>query len=159
MKIVIISDTHRDSGILYDILSRNRTADLFIHLGDGEREYEDLRAEFYDKAFIYIKGNNDWGMYKPNQKLTLCGHGIYMCHGHSFDRHSLKSFLAATAKVSGCDIALFGHTHVPCDEVVDGVRLINPGSPSCPRGGNKPTFGILTLGDNDGSVDFRHVEI
>ncbi len=158
MKLVIVSDTHRDFYALSDIVEKNRDADLFIHLGDGEREYEDIRCVHPEFAYLYVRGNNDWGMYPPNNTISLCGHKLYMCHGHSFDRSSLKSFLAATASVNGCDIALFGHTHVMCDETVDGIRLINPGSPSCPRGGNPCTYGVMILTD-DGSISFEHKTI
>lgn len=158
MKIVVVSDTHRDKDVLFDIISRNRTADLVVHLGDGEDEYEDARMVFPEIAFLYVRGNNDWGMYPTNQRITLCGHGIYMCHGHSFDRSSLRSFLAATAKVNKCDIALFGHTHVPVSEEVNGVHIFNPGSPHLPRGGNPPTYGIINLSE-DGKAEFLHKEI
>lgn len=155
MKIVIISDTHRDLDVLTEILQTNRGSDLFIHLGDGENEYEDIRYMCPESAFIYIKGNNDWGMYPPNNIISLCGHKIYMCHGHSFDRRNLKEYLAATASVNGCDIALYGHTHVMADEVVNGIRLINPGSPSCPRGQNPCSYGIMHLSDNE-DIKFEH---
>lgn len=67
----------------------------------------------------------------------------------------MKNYLAATASVNGCDIALYGHTHVMADEVVSGIRLINPGSPSCPRGQNPCSYGIMYLSDN-GDVKFEH---
>ncbi|MDE7234655.1 MAG: metallophosphatase family protein, partial [Ruminiclostridium sp.] len=44
MKIIVISDTHRDFDAMEKIVNDNRSADLFIHLGDGEREYEEVRA-------------------------------------------------------------------------------------------------------------------
>ncbi len=157
MNIVVISDTHGDFDVLYDIVSRNRTADLFIHLGDGEREYYDVRNLFPEKAFLYVKGNNDWDNYPLSHIITLNGHKFYMTHGHSYGRSSMESFISATAKVNECDIALFGHTHVPFHQSIDGVDLFNPGSPSRPRGMSKPSFGIITIKD-DGSLKFEHKE-
>ena len=40
---------------------------------------------------------------------------------------------------------VFGHTHVPLCEYYGDALLINPGSPSRPRGGSKPCFAVLTL--------------
>jgi len=59
MKVVVISDTHGDSDIFYEIASRNQNADLFIHLGDGEREFEDMCSAFPISAFLMVRGNND----------------------------------------------------------------------------------------------------
>lgn len=158
MKITVISDTHRNFDVLYDIVRKNLDSDTFIHLGDGENEFYDVQSAFYDKPFIYIKGNCDYGSYRPNLVTELGGKRFYMCHGNAFDRVKLKEYLAATAAANGCDIALFGHTHVPCCENVNGVLLFNPGSPSLPRGGNPPTYGIITVSPN-GSVNAVHITI
>lgn len=157
LNIVVVSDTHRDFDTLYDIAVRNRNADLFIHLGDGEREFEDLKSCFPEKAFLYVKGNNDWGNYPVVHTFSYAGHKLYLTHGHSFERSSLHSFLSSSAKANGCDIALFGHTHIPFNDIIDNVRLFNPGSPSRPRGLSKPTFGIIRLMD-DGTSIFEHKE-
>lgn len=157
MTIIVISDTHGDFDALYDIVSRNRTADLFIHLGDGEREYYDVRNLFPEKAFLFVKGNNDWGVYPVFHTFSVEGHKFYLTHGHSFSRSSIESFISATASVNGCDVALFGHTHVPFCMEYEGVHLFNPGSPSRPRGVSKPSFGIITI-KNDGTLKFEHKE-
>lgn len=158
MIIIVISDTHGDFDVLYDIVTRNRNADLFIHLGDGEREYYDVRNLFPEKAFLYVKGNNDWDNYPLSHTVSLDGHKFYMTHGHSFSHSSMESFISATAKVNGCDIALFGHTHVPFYMEVDGVHLFNPGSPSRPRGMSRPSFGIIK-NEKNGRLKFEHKTI
>ena len=38
MKILVVSDTHRNFAVLDDIVNENLDADLIIHLGDGENE-------------------------------------------------------------------------------------------------------------------------
>ena len=155
MEIVVISDTHGNFDILYDIVSRKRCADMFIHLGDGEREYYDVRNLFPEKALLFVKGNNDWENYPLSHTFSLDEHKFYLTHGHSFDRSSAQSFISATAKANGCDIALFGHTHIPFYEQIDGVHLFNPGSPVRPRGLNEPTFGIIHINKN-GELKFEH---
>ena len=46
----------------------------------------------------------------------------------------------------GFAAVLHGHTHVPRDEVVAGVRWLNPGCISRPRGVS-PSFAWLTVAD------------
>ncbi len=158
MNITVISDTHGDFDTLYEIVRRNEDCDLFIHLGDGENEYYDVQSSFYTKSFIFIKGNNDWGNYPQNLVTTLGGKNFYLCHGHRFERSHLKEYLSSTAIANGCEIALFGHTHVPLNEEVNGVLLFNPGSASLPRGGNPPTYGIIEITDT-GEVNADHIVI
>ena len=158
MDITVVSDTHGDLETLYEIVSRNESSDLFIHLGDGEHEFYDVQSAFFNKAFIFIKGNNDWGNYPQNLVTELGGKKFYLCHGHRFDRSRLKEFLSATAVTNGCDTALFGHTHVPLNETVNGVLLFNPGSASLPRGGNPPTYGKISI-DTNGNINARHIII
>ena len=51
---------------------------------------------------------------------------------------------------------VFGHSHVPCDEVgVDGQLLFNPGSPTQRRSQPVATFGELELAG--GSVRHRAI--
>ncbi len=158
MKIVVISDTHGNSDIFYEIASRNQNADLFIHLGDGEREFEDMRNAFPLSAFLMVRGNNDWGSAPLVNTINLEGHKIYMTHGHRFDGMSIASYVAAVAKTNECKIALFGHTHVPFYEIISGVHVFNPGSPSRPRGRCDASFGIIELYP-DKEPEFRHISV
>lgn len=155
IKIIVISDTHRDFDALYDIVNDNKHADMFIHLGDGEHEFDDVRNLFPEKAFLFVRGNNDWSDSPVCRTFAYGGHKFYLTHGHSFDRHSVHSFIAATAKANDCDVALFGHTHIPFYEVMNDVHVFNPGSPSSPRGRSEPSYGVITISDSS-VLDFRH---
>lgn len=158
MVITVISDTHGDFDTLYETVRQNEDSDLFIHLGDGEDEFRDVQSAFFNKAFIFIKGNNDWEDYPQNLVTELGGKKFFLCHGHRFERAKLKEYLSATAKANECEIALFGHTHIPLNETINGVLLFNPGSAALPRGGNPPTYGIITIGDN-GEISAEHIII
>ena len=158
MTIIVVSDTHGDFETLYSIVERNKECEQFIHLGDGEYEYQDIQSAFYGLPFIFIKGNNDWGNYPQNLVTELGGKKFYMCHGHRFERSRMKEFLAATAIANGCDAALFGHTHVPYNDYENGVLLFNPGSASLPRGGNPATYGKLVISDS-GAINAEHIVI
>ena len=47
---------------------------------------------------------------------------------------------------AGVQVVLHGHTHVPRDETdLSGVRWLNPGAISHPRGESPASFGWLTI--------------
>lgn len=157
MNIVVVSDTHGKFDVLFDIVAKNQKADLVIHLGDGEREYADVRELFPEIAFLMVRGNNDWGNQPLTNVVSLENHKFFMTHSHIYGRTDMESFLSSTAKVNGCDVALFGHSHLPFYMEVEGVHLFNPGSPSRPRGVNAPSYGLIQIKD-DGSISFSHKE-
>ena len=81
--------------------------------------------------------------------------------------------LSLTAQEQGCDICMFGHTHVPYDSFGDAVsafsryyesgfgmsssgpRILNPGSIALPRGGSSRGYMIMDMED-DGRYDVRY---
>ena len=74
IKIIVISDTHRDFNALHDIVSENKHADMFIHLGDGEHECNDVQYLFPDKAFLFVRGKTvRTSPYR--RKFTACSRG------------------------------------------------------------------------------------
>lgn len=42
-------------------------------------------------------------------------------------------------------VVIHGHTHVPRNQLIDGVLYLNPGSASRPRGGSKKSIARLTI--------------
>ncbi|MGN1340184.1 MAG: YfcE family phosphodiesterase [Oscillospiraceae bacterium] len=145
MKILVVSDTHRNFAVLNDAVEENLDADLIIHLGDGENEARDVHNLHPAKPMIYVCGNCDYGMHKQKQIVTACGYKIYCCHGHNEDVHSGLSRLVYAAKAEDCKIALYGHTHLYRTEVIDDVFVMNPGSLDSPRNHNDPTYGVINI--------------
>lgn len=68
--------------------------------------------------------------------LFFGGKTIYATHGH----HAGPDNLPPLAQGS---ILLSGHTHVPMDEVRDGIRCLNPGSVSIPKNGSAHSYLLL----------------
>lgn len=127
MKILVVSDTHRQINKVMNILSDNPDVTNVIHLGDLVRDAEDIQEHFPDKIYHKIQGNNDlFSFAKPEMLLCLCGHNIFATHGHAYGVRGGVSLLAKKAADIGCDLALFGHTHNFADETVLGVRCLNP---------------------------------
>ena len=59
-------------------------------------------------------------------------------------KERLQSFL----KLTKSDLLLLGHTHIPMNVLVDGGRVVNPGSVGQPRDGDpRASFAILEVQD------------
>ncbi|MBQ9199658.1 MAG: hypothetical protein IJ141_05715 [Lachnospiraceae bacterium] len=46
MKMVVISDSHGDIVTVRKIISMHKDANIFIHLGDGEKDIESICDEY-----------------------------------------------------------------------------------------------------------------
>ncbi len=149
MRIIVVSDTHGLYSRLYDVVMRNLKADAFIHLGDGEEECQTLLHNFPEITlkFHCVRGNCDYGSQLPVFKtLDIApGHRIFATHGHRFGVKYDLGTLVTTAKENGCDIALYGHTHVQNSSYENGVYILNPGSASCPRDGKPASYGYIDI--------------
>lgn len=159
MKILVVSDTHRDFRALLRAVEQNPGADLLIHLGDGEHDIEDLSHVYPDLPIVYVGGNCDYGFHETTHVVrTKCSVKIFCCHGHTLAVKMGLNLLTATARDEGCDIALYGHTHVPFCDIVNGIYVMNPGSAALPRGNSKASCGIIEI-DKNGSVNMSIHEL
>lgn len=79
------------------------------------------------------------------QVVRVAGSSILLVHGH---RHSVDvspEILVDSARALDCDVAVFGHTHVPFFEEYGKIAALNPGSAARPRGGSSAGFAVLQL--------------
>ena len=152
-RVLIVSDSHGRLEYLEDVMERVK-AGLILHLGDVEGD-EDLIAAEAGCEVVFVRGNCDYSSDAPISETVAVGrHKIFMAHGHTFGVGFGTDELAHAAKEAGCDVALFGHTHVPYKDEVDGVTVINPGSISLPRqDGRIPTFAVADV-DANGDLHF-----
>ncbi len=146
MKILVVSDTHRNFSVLDETVKQNLDADVIIHLGDGDNEFRDVSNLHPEKAMVFVGGNCDYGgMHRLSQVVTVSGYKIFCCHGHVQNVAMGLERLVSDAKKNECKIALYGHTHVYRTDKINDVFVMNPGSLSSPRNGNPPTYGIIEL--------------
>lgn len=138
-KILVVSDNHSDMDPIKAIPGKFPDVDYFLHLGDSR---EPVRRY---GPYAQVRGNNDFYDVPEYLVLEIGGHRIFLTHGTRLVYYGEYSCLAERAKARGCDLALFGHTHVFADEMVNGVRCLNPGSIWHNRDGSDPSFMILEL--------------
>ena len=116
-----------------------------IHLGDIESDAEEIE---YTQPYIidYIAGNCDFCSRNLKEKIiTVEGKNILLTHGHYYNVKWEYDTIKKISIEKSVDITLFGHTHIPFLEQNDKITLMNPGSISSPRSGNKPSYGIIEI--------------
>lgn len=148
MKVVVISDTHGDNkGIIEAILSMDKP-DMLIHLGDHADDGEKI-SKILGIPIVIVRGNCDYGAnHDDSELIEVNGKKLFLTHGHKYNVRVSLDRLYYAALEKGADIALYGHTHVPMNIVYNNIIILNPGSPSMPRGYEKTkTFGLIEIGE------------
>ncbi|MCQ2454618.1 MAG: metallophosphoesterase [Clostridia bacterium] len=137
MRLLVISDSHKRSSIVDRIIRKEENAKHIFFLGDIVGDIEDLVYEYTDRNFYIVAGNCDYfSDIKAFDFAEISGKKILFSHGHTFGVKSGNTgTLKKIAKENGCDIALYGHTHIANIEYDDGLYLVNPGSCSHSREG------------------------
>jgi putative phosphoesterase len=149
MKIVAISDTHaprRWKSCPPRVAEYLRQADLILHAGDV------CTASVLDELAQYapvhaVLGNNDgpdvaaWGA-PETLDLDLAGLKVSMIHDSGPSAGRLRRMCR---RFPEADLVVFGHSHIPLDESADGLRILNPGSPTDRRRQPHGTIGLLTV--------------
>ena len=155
MKILIISDSHGYHDLLRRAIGQEAPIDMLIHAGDVEGDLEQILGKKREYEIYAVAGNMDWSDSLEDELcFDVCGHKIFLAHGHRYGVHGGTWRLVEAAKELGADIAVYGHTHVPDYGKEEGVLVINPGSIAKPRQqGWRKTYAVMTIDDRDGTVD------
>ena len=153
MKILIISDTHRRDEQFVRVMEREAPVDMIIHAGDAEGS-EDEFSRIAGMPILYVAGNNDYAALAPRTLLVPIGkQRAFVAHGHLYQVYLSTEAIEREARMRHCQIAIFGHTHVPLLETSkNGILLLNPGSLGYPRqAGYRPSYAVMET-DADGNL-------
>ena len=172
MLIGVISDTHGNVAAFRRALEFFEGADMIVHAGDVLYHPPRLGcAEGYDiPAFVDVlngletpvviaQGNCDAQVYEELLMMPVQSPYAYTCwngvrilanHGHLLT----KDQMIELGKRYKADYFISGHTHVPVLERIDGVTLLNPGSPSIPKYevNGKPAPSVAIITENGANV-------
>ncbi len=155
MKLIVMSDSHGNLKAVQRILELHEDADLFIHLGDGEREMNALLQKMPQirEKLHYLKGNCDSGalIFQTMQQLVLTlpyGHRLLAAHGDYYQVKFSTARMVHEARELHADLILYGHTHAAECRYEDGIYILNPGSVSCPRDGMKPSYALIDVSES-----------
>lgn len=156
LKIVVVSDTHWQAGrqlpkVLE--LAAGEQPGLILHAGD----WTDLAllAELKKIAPVQaVAGNCDnesvSGALGYSRIVQAEGVRLGLTHGHLYaglaaPRSARRTFVDDAGQPL-VQAVVFGHSHVPYNQVEDGVLLFNPGSAVRPLGEVKrPSYGVLQV--------------
>lgn len=151
-RILVFSDSHGNIENLESVVKKTKNIDMLIHLGDIQGDENHLQSICNYPVHI-VRGNCD---FSSNLKMFLTieveNHKIFAAHGHTYGVDWGIEKISYAALELGCDIAMYGHTHVPEVIVGDDITVINPGSISRPRQYNyKPSYILMEI-DKNGEV-------
>ncbi len=158
LRIIVFSDSHGSKSAVHKVYERNEDADLFIFLGDGEREFDYVSELYSDKKSLAVCGNCDMCSMKKGVDITTAGgKKIVFLHGNAHDVKHTKETVKKLARDIGADIVLFGHTHQRYYEYCGGLFILNPGSISRPRDGKLPSYAFIDI--TNAGVVCNHVDL
>jgi putative phosphoesterase len=150
MRVAVISDTHlpRFARRMPPFLARLRAEapGLILHCGDFTALAEVAALEEL-AAFDGVAGNNDGEdivrRFGRTKILEVEGRRIGLVHGDGPRGTTLAR--ARSAFSEPLDAVLFGHSHVPFCERLDGMWLVNPGSPTDKRRQARYSYAVIDI--------------
>ncbi|MCL1862998.1 MAG: metallophosphatase family protein [Defluviitaleaceae bacterium] len=154
MKLLVVSDTHNITSQLEKILAGHADeVKMVCHIGNAPYDLMKYQPMYPNLPMIAIAGNGDYDE-RPEAILEFspCLDAgkeilvrILLIHGHRHGVYDGIDRLIYYTKQKGANAVFFGHTHIPLVTTVDGIYVMNPGSPSCPRGNSKASYGIVEI--------------
>lgn len=150
--IGVISDTHIPLDITElpaSLLHELSTYDAIIHAGDFVslevlRTLQALGPEVYA-----VYGNLDgYDLRKelPMQRTeSLGGKRIGITHGWG---PPIRLEQRVRHRFDAVDLIVFGHSHIPCVEEIEGVIMLNPGSVAMNRHHTSSSYAVVHLDEN-----------
>ncbi|QTQ15601.1 YfcE family phosphodiesterase [Treponema parvum] len=180
--ILVISDSHGNKNILFEILSSfGKGSDALVFCGDGagdvafmlDRASMDIAfSEYIPPVVAVVRGNNDGGCFsvqfasgagrfeaESEYERSVIPDSLVLpvCLHKIFITHGHRYYSAENlyyaAKKAGAYAALYGHTHIACKIERKGAVLVNPGSCSFPRGGMPPSFARIFVRKNREDIE------
>jgi uncharacterized protein len=149
VRVVVLSDTHaprRWRACPPAVAGYLRQADLILHVGDVCTASVLIELTEYAPVTAVVGNNDDpsvttWGA-AATAELDLDGLRVSMVHDSGAAAGRLTRM---RRRFPAADLVVFGHSHIPLDESVPGLRIFNPGSPTDRRRQPRGTLGVLEI--------------
>lgn len=153
MLVLVISDNHGVMNRMADVIRRVKP-DLLVHLGDSQMRPDTL-AEIAGCPIEAVAGNCDGSVGLPREKEIQIGSlRALIAHGDRYGVRSGSGYIRSEAERRGCQLVMYGHTHVPVLEQYPGMTVLNPGSINIPRQGDGiGTYALIEI-DSRGQAHY-----
>lgn len=154
MRVLLTGDTHVPPRRLPEALcAAARGADRVLHTGDVLEEA--VLAEL--GGAVAVQGNCDHLPLPPRAVLDLDGVRVGLVHGHRGRGMTTLERARSAFLDESVQVIVFGHSHEPRVTWLDGILLVNPGSPTDPRRAKQPSFAWLYI--DGGRFDVELVQM
>lgn len=158
MKIGVVSDTHSHL-IPKKLLNDFKSVDLIIHAGDFCTT-DDLNVFKKIKEVRAVFGNMDGLEIRqilPEKVIfQVDGVKIGLCHGYG-SPDKVPKVVKSEFKNDKVHVVIFGHSHFPYNETINGVLYFNPGSPNDVVRAPYCSYGMLNI--NHGQVTAKIIKV
>jgi putative phosphoesterase len=153
LRVGIIADTH---GVLHPgVAGLFANVDRILHAGDVGGTHV-LRALRDIAPVTHVDGNNDGATGEDVVRLDIDGLRVLLTHVLPRPRRP-GPHVVASLREEAADLIVFGHSHLPHNERIDGVTYFNPASAG-PRRFDYPTSAGLFEKRGD-AWRLRHVAL
>lgn len=143
MRLGVLADTH--DRLDPRVASVFQGVDRILHAGDVCQPTVIAELEVVAPVTV-VAGNNDYFPgWRETEVLEVGGCRILL--EHIVNPHAPTSSFRIRLQRFRPDLVIFGHTHRPFNEPVEGIFYLNPGSAGAPRYGLKKSVCLLTLSD------------
>jgi putative phosphoesterase len=148
LRIAVAGDSHGRIETVARSLQKAEP-DYLLFTGDYYNDGKKL-ARWLNVDWVGVMGNCDYGRKgEQERQVTLEGRTFYLIHGHQYGVKRNMNSLFYRGQELAVNFVLFGHTHVPLCEKIDGTWFINPGSASLPRLGGAGSYALIDLDKNN----------
>jgi len=144
----VTGDTHGQVSKVREAIKKH-AVDIILFTGDHIQDGR-LLAKQLNLPVYSVVGNCDPSEAGEKERvIELSGRKFFLTHGHRWGvKRGMQSLFYRTQEV-GAQVAVFGHTHIPFCQKIDDIWMINPGSPTYPRGlSNRGTYAIISIERN-----------
>lgn len=163
-RLVLLADTHlplRAKVLPQEVWDAVDSADLVVHAGDWVSE--DLLDQLQDrsKSLLACWGNNDGPELRARlpeiARATVEQVRIAVVHETGAAKGREARMEQAFPET---ELLIFGHSHIPWDSTApEGLRLLNPGSPTDRRRQPFCTYMVAEVSGNHIDVELRRLPL
>jgi uncharacterized protein len=159
----VISDTHllpHRNSLPSALLDGLRSVTMILHAGDFSC-VEVLERLQRVKPTYGVVGNTDppdlAAVLPTRLEIQLGTRTGLMVHGHNPQGIAAREFVMS-AYAAQYDLVIFGHSHMPCKELIGGTLFLNPGSPTQQRRAPNRAWATVDV-ERDGQIEARIITL
>lgn len=129
MLIAVFSDTHGDNTAMLNVIDSNEDIKAVIHCGDVADDIDCVKMCFPRLSVYGVRGNNDYFTEYPKELICeIDGIKFFITHGHFYSAKMGDTVVKSACRDFGCEICVYGHTHIASSYTEEGIIVLNPGS-------------------------------